>query len=139
MKVVESKSLDKVQNLRLRRLESPYLAQRIFCLHCQQKFKRCHSKLFFRRTISVHSSCFDFMLIYGSVSCKDIRTYIIGYYDPSVWITTQLLKTLVLYILILYMSGGIYPNNRFWRSFFMVTLFTLRVFARHLLFRFQWM
>ena len=67
-----------------------------------------------------------------------ICTYIISYYNPSVRITAQLLTSLMLCRLILYVSGGTYsltstPNDRFLRNFFMAGLFTLRVFARTLL------
>ena len=58
--------------------------------------------------------------------------YIIGHYDPSVWNID-----LISHIICTYISGGTYslkstPKDRFWRNFFMVGLFTLRVIARNL-------
>ena len=49
-------------------------------------------------------------------------TYLIGYYNPSIRITTQLLTSLMLCLLILYMTGRIYslksiPYDKFLRNF----------------------
>ena len=58
-------------------------------------------------------------LIHAYVTiCLKIHTYIIGHYNPSVGITTQLLIPLMLCALILYVSGETYiltstPNDRF--------------------------
>ena len=59
------------------------------------------------------------------------HTYIIGHHNPSVRIIDQFLTSLMLCVLILYISGGTYslkttPND-------MAELYTLRVFARNLL------
>ena len=68
-----------------------------------------------------------------------IPKYIIGHYNPSVWITDLVSHiSLMLCVLILYVSGGTYslkstPNDRFFEKLFMPMLFTLRVFARNLL------
>ena len=67
-----------------------------------------------------------------------LHTYIIGYYNSSVRITSWLLIPLMLCALVLYESGGTYRlmstvNDRFLRNFFMTGLFNLRVFARNLL------
>ena len=65
-----------------------------------------------------------------------LHTYI--HYNPSVRITPYFLTLLMLYALILYVSGGTYRltstlNDRFLRNFSMAGLFTLRIIARNLL------
>ena len=67
-----------------------------------------------------------------------LRTLLsVGYYNPSVRITTQLLTPFILCALILYMNGGTYSlmstlNDRFFEDLFMAILFTLRLYVRNL-------
>ena len=78
-------------------------------------------------------------LIHAYVTiCLKIHTYIIGHYNPSVGITTQLLIPLMLCALILYMSVQhlqfkVDSERQIFEKFFMAILFSLRVFARNLL------
>ena len=68
-----------------------------------------------------------------------LHTYMIDHYNPSVRIIAQLLTPLMMWALILYVSGGTYslmstPNDRFVRNFYMAgLLFTLTVFPKNLL------
>ena len=67
-----------------------------------------------------------------------IRTHIIGHYNPSVRITALLLTSLMLCVLIVYMSGGTHsltstPTDSCLEKLFMTGLFIFRVFARNLL------
>ena len=60
------------------------------------------------------------------------------HYNPLVRLTACLLTPLELYVLILYENGGTYsltftPNDRFFRNFSWLFVFTFRVFARNLL------
>ena len=81
------------------------------------------SKIFVKFFIFLlHAFCI--LPIYISLSYRHINAYIIGHYNASVRITTQLLTPFMLCALILYMNGGTYnlestPNDRFLRSFFL--------------------
>ena len=70
-----------------------------------------------------------------SLLVDNIHIYIIGHYNPSVRISTQLLASLMLCALILYVSGETYSLTAtdYLRNFFMAGLFTLKFFTGNLL------
>ena len=99
------------------------LEQKLICLICFNIFKNIF-KNFLQTSVEVYFS-----------TAKFIYTNTIGYQNSLIRITTQFLTPLMLCVLILYMSGGMYCLNvpDFFEKLFMAILFTLKVFARNLL------
>ena len=62
---------------------------------------------------------------------KDIHTYIIGHYNPSVRIIDLVSHTT--YVVCFLWSLKSTPNDRFFEKLFIAILFTLRAFARNLM------